>query len=75
MPEEKLTQDDIKIVKDFVDTLQTEIVRDDFDFVSFSSAFNRAAYESVNNIFAFDFLGCIILVILLFLPLLVSSYG
>ena len=44
MPEEKLTQDDIKIVKDFVDTLQTEIVKDDFDFVSFSSAFNRAAY-------------------------------
>lgn len=44
MPEEKLTQDDIKIIKNFVDNAREEIVKDDFDFVSFSSAFNRAAY-------------------------------
>ena len=44
MPEEKLTQEDIAIIKNFVDKASEEIVKEDFDFVTFASAYNRAAY-------------------------------
>ena len=44
MPEEKLTQADIKLIKDFVDTTREEMAKENFDFVAFSAAYNRAAY-------------------------------
>jgi hypothetical protein len=44
LPEEKLTQDDIKIIKNFVDNAREEISKENFDFVAFSTAYNRAAY-------------------------------
>lgn len=44
MPEEKLTQEDIALIKNFVDKASEEIVKEDFDFVTFASAYNRAAY-------------------------------
>jgi hypothetical protein len=44
LPEEKLTQSDIKLIKDFVDTTREEMAKENFDFVAFSAAYNRAVY-------------------------------